>query len=83
MAKKSAAADKSDKASKKAETPPEPTVPATAEPTPGKVAHPAEKGTRHLRAPIEIRVEITARKPGGKECCGTECCEDPNIEHSK
>ena len=28
-------------------------------------------------------VEITARKPGGKECCGTECCEDPNIEHSK
>jgi hypothetical protein len=42
-------------------TPPEPTVPATAKLPPGKVAHPAEKHTRHLRAPIEIRVEITAR----------------------
>lgn len=41
--------------------PPEPTVPATAPPVIGKVAHPSEKGTRHLRAPIEIRVEITAR----------------------
>jgi Tfp pilus assembly protein PilZ len=26
-----------------------------------KVAHPRNKQTRHLRAPIEIRVEITAR----------------------
>jgi hypothetical protein len=41
--------------------PPEPTIPATAEPEEGKVAHPANKTTRHLRAPIEIRVEITAR----------------------
>lgn len=40
---------------------PEPTVPATAKPVAGKVAHPADKQTRHLRAPIEIRVEITAR----------------------
>jgi hypothetical protein len=38
----------------------EPTVPATAK-ADGKVAHPAERATRHLRAPIEIRVEITAR----------------------
>jgi len=37
----------------------EPTEPATAEVTEAKVAHPTT--TRHLRAPIEIRVEITAR----------------------
>lgn len=64
MAKKSAvqAADTTDKPVKaKVEVVPEPTVPATAKPLPGKVAHPAEKHTRHLRAPIEIRVEITAR----------------------
>jgi Tfp pilus assembly protein PilZ len=41
--------------------PEEPTVPATAKQPEGKVAHPSEKSTRHLRAPIEIRVEITAR----------------------
>ncbi len=41
--------------------PPEPTVPATAPPEDGKIAHPQNKATRHLRAPIEIRVEITAR----------------------
>lgn len=28
---------------------------------PEKIAHPRSKSTRHLRAPIEIRVEITAR----------------------
>ena len=45
-----------------ASAPAEPTVPATEPLEPGsKVAHPAEKSTRHLRAPIEIRVEITAR----------------------
>ena len=41
--------------------PAEPTVPATAPPIDGKIAHPQNKATRHLRAPIEIRVEITAR----------------------
>ena len=41
--------------------PAEPSVPATAPPIDGKVAHPQNKATRHLRAPIEIRVEITAR----------------------
>jgi Tfp pilus assembly protein PilZ len=41
--------------------PAEPTVPATSTENEGKVAHPNEKSTRHLRAPIEIRVEITAR----------------------
>lgn len=41
--------------------PAEPTVPAAAKLADEKVAHPTEKSTRHLRAPIEIRVEITAR----------------------
>jgi hypothetical protein len=62
MAKKSAAAEKASKTTSKLPDPPEPTVPATTKVDPKtKVAHPAEKTTRHLRAPIEIRVEITAR----------------------
>lgn len=41
--------------------PPEPTVPTASTDPSDKVAHPGDKSTRHLRAPIEIRVEITAR----------------------
>ena len=48
------------KSSSVAAEPEEPSVPATAKAA-GRVAHPQEKTTRHLRAPIEIRVEITAR----------------------
>ncbi|MCC7112546.1 MAG: PilZ domain-containing protein [Deltaproteobacteria bacterium] len=41
--------------------PVEPSIPATTPADDGKIAHPQNKATRHLRAPIEIRVEITAR----------------------
>ena len=41
--------------------PPESVAAAAVKPVPGKLAHPGNKQTRHLRAPIEIRVEITAR----------------------
>lgn len=63
MAKKQSAPPDSGGKAEAAEPaePAEPTVPAATRPIEGKVAHPSEKSTRHLRAPIEIRVEITAR----------------------
>lgn len=36
-------------------------MPDENEPSTEKIAHPRSTSTRHLRAPIEIRVEITAR----------------------
>lgn len=62
MARKTAEIDPAKAAKKPIKEPPEPTVPATEKAPPGeKVAHPKANTTRHLRAPIEIRVEITAR----------------------
>jgi hypothetical protein len=66
MAKKTAAASKASKTDRSEARstsplpqPPEPTVPATAEPIVGKVAHPTEKTTRR-----SLTESVGRREPG-------------------